>query len=146
MKTNKKNKLDVINIMLFTFIGLLTFMTIAASYQDDNKWEVPAAAKKMKNPTDPADKEGMAVGKSLYMKHCKSCHGKIGKGDGTKAEELDTPCGDFTIKEFQAQTDGEIFYKTKEGRDDMPTFKKKITDDEDIWLIVNYMRTFGEAK
>lgn len=146
MKTISKNKFDAASIMLFVFTGLIIFTTIAAHCQDDNKWVVPVAAKKMKNPTDPADKEGMAIGKTLYMKHCKSCHGKTGKGDGTKAEELDTPCGDFTTKEFGSQTDGEIFYKSKEGRDEMPSFKKKIKEDEDVWLIVNYIRTLEEAK
>ena len=109
--------------------------------QTPKKWEVPATAKKMKNPTK-ANADNLAVGKMLYNKHCKSCHGTKGKGDGTKAKELDTPCGDFTASAFTAQTDGEIFYKSKEGRDDMPSFKKKIPNDEDMWFIVNYIRTF----
>ena len=75
---------------------------------------------------------------------CKSCHGSKGLGDGPKSKELDTPSGDFSLKEFQAQTDGELFYKIQTGRDDMPSFKKKITDDEDIWNLVNYMRTFAK--
>ena len=98
----------------------------------------------MQNPTDASNAEDLSVGKNLYMQHCKSCHGKEGLGDGSKAEELDTPSGDFSSEEMQAQTDGEIFYKTKEGRDDMPSFSKKIPDDEDIWLIVNFVRTLEE--
>ena len=40
----------------------------------------------MENPVDlDTDK---AIGKSLYNKHCKSCHGKEGYGDGTKADEM----------------------------------------------------------
>ena len=100
-------------------------------------------AKQLKNPTQH-DKESLSIGKSLYAKHCRSCHGKTGLGDGTKAAELDTPSGDFSTEEFQAQTDGEMFWKTTEGRDDMPTFKKKVASDEDRWLMVNYMRTFKE--
>ena len=42
---------------------------------------------------------------------------------------------------FQSQSDGSLFYKVSEGRDDMPSFKKKIPDAEDIWNLVNYMRT-----
>jgi mono/diheme cytochrome c family protein len=34
-----------------------------------------------------------------------------------------------------------LFYKTAEGRVDMPSFKKKIADQEDIWNLVNYMRS-----
>ena len=43
-------------------------------------WVVPAKYQTMKNPTDP--KVDLAIGKSLYSKHCKSCHGSEGFGDG----------------------------------------------------------------
>jgi len=52
----------------------------------------------------------------------KSCHGAKGLGDGPKSKELDTPTGDFST-DLKAQTDGDLFYKTKEGRDDMPSFQ-----------------------
>jgi mono/diheme cytochrome c family protein len=42
----------------------------------------------------------------------------------------------------QAETDGELFYKISEGREDMPAFKKKIPDEEDRWSVVNFTRTF----
>ena len=88
------------------------------------------------------DDEGKIIAKQLYSKHCKSCHGRTGLGDGPKAKELDTPSGDFSIDSFQSQSDGELFYKTTFGRDDMPAYDKKIKNDEDRWLIVHYMRTF----
>lgn len=103
-------------------------------------WVVPEKYKKMKNPV-ASDKESISVGKSLYAKHCKSCHGTKGLGDGSKAAQLKTKCGDFSTADFQSQSDGSIFYKTSEGRDDMPSFKKKIPEQEDIWSIVNYIRT-----
>jgi mono/diheme cytochrome c family protein len=102
-------------------------------------WVVPAKYQTMKNPTDP--KVDLAIGKSLYGKHCKSCHGSEGYGDGVKAKEMKGDLGDFSSKKFQAQTDGALFYKTTFGRDDMPAYNKKIPSDEDRWLIVNYMRT-----
>jgi len=102
-------------------------------------WVVPSKYQTMKNPTDP--KVDLAIGKSLYGKHCKSCHGSEGYGDGTKAKEMKGDLGDFSSKKFQSQTDGALFYKTTFGRDDMPAFNKKIPSDEDRWLIVNYMRT-----
>jgi len=52
--------------------------------------------------------------------------------------------GGFSAEEFQAQSDGELFFKTSFGRDDMPEFTKKLLDDEDRWLIVNYIRTLAE--
>ncbi len=103
-------------------------------------WVVPANYKSMKNPvaqSDASKKAGMAI----YNKNCASCHGKTGLGDGVKARALKTHPGDFSGAAFQDQTDGEHFYKTKMGRDEMPKYEGKLSDD-DIWNIVNYMRTF----
>jgi mono/diheme cytochrome c family protein len=104
-------------------------------------WPVPEKDKNMANPVK-TDKGSLSLGKSLYRKHCASCHGKTGLGDGPKAAQLDTPSGDFTAASFQQQTDGSLYYKTVKGRDDMPSYKKKIPDPEDVWSIINYIRTF----
>ena len=125
-------------VLIFALIGVFG---LACSFVMQNEpWVVPAKYKNLKNPVS-ADKESLNIGKSLYIQHCKSCHGKEGLGDGPKAAQLDTPSGDFTSEEFQGQSDGSIFYKTREGRDDMPSFSKKIPAEEDIWHIVNYVRT-----
>ena len=115
----------------------LAFVTLD---QDTKPWPVPDNYKNMKNPV----KFDKSAGAALYSTHCKSCHGKEGLGDGPKAAQLDTPCGDLTAEDFQKQSDGSIFYKISEGREDMPSFKKKIPDQEDIWQIVHYLRTFAE--
>ena len=106
-------------------------------------WDVPVKYQKMKNPTEN-NAENIAQGKILYKKHCKSCHGKEGYGDGPKADGLDSDAGDFSTAEFQKQTDGTLFYKTTFGRDEMPKFTKKIPEDEDRWYLVHYMRTLKE--
>ncbi len=102
-------------------------------------WPVPDKNSKMVNPVK-SDASSIAAGKALYNQHCKSCHGTKGKGDGTKAATLDTECGDFT-KDLSKQTDGALYYKTAEGRKDMPAFKKKIADADDMWSVVNYIKT-----
>ena len=106
-------------------------------------WNIPGKYKKMENPIT-ANKENLAIAKQLYSKHCKSCHGKAGLGDGPKAAELDTPSGDFSTAKFQSQSDGVLFYQTTFGREDMPAYDKKISSDEDRWLIVHYMRSFAK--
>jgi mono/diheme cytochrome c family protein len=118
--------------------GLFAFVPKTAVQQ--NPWPVPDAWKTKANPVK-SDATSIATGKDLYNQHCKSCHGTKGKGDGPKASQLDTECGDFTKATFQSQTDGAIYYKTSEGRKDMPSFKKKIPDANDIWAVVNYVRT-----
>jgi len=147
MKTKTKNKFFTAVMLLLSIVGMinLSFMNYSQDSKKKKPWVVPEKSKTLKNPVK-SDDASLASGKTLYSKHCKSCHGSKGLGDGPKSKELETSCGDFTTKEFIEQTDGDLFYKTKEGRDDMPSFKKKIPDDNDIWAIVNYVRSLGTAK
>ncbi|MBI3139615.1 MAG: c-type cytochrome [Sphingobacteriales bacterium] len=132
-----KSKVLVFAGSLIAF-GLLSFIPRTTTVQQP--WPVPDAYKNKANPLK-GNAESVTEGKALYNQHCKSCHGTKGKGDGPKASQLDTECGDFTKAAFQSQTDGTLFYKTSEGRKDMPSFKKKIPDANDIWSVINYMRT-----
>ncbi|WP_242133709.1 c-type cytochrome [Aestuariivivens marinum] len=125
-----------------TLIGVIIFSLYSFTSVFQDGWNIPEEYVNMKNPTNPD--EDLAIGKSLYSKHCKSCHGNEGYGDGPKAAEMNGDLGDFSSEEFQEQTDGVLFYKTTFGKDDMPEYTKKIPDDEDRWLIVNYMRTLAE--
>jgi len=128
--------------MLLTLsLGVMVFMALAfVIVRQGTPWVVPEKYKAMKNPVK-LDKTAAAT---LYSTHCKSCHGKEGLGDGPKAAQLDTKSGDFSAAAFQKQSDGALFYKTLEGRDDMPSFKKKLPDENDIWQLVAYMRTLAE--
>lgn len=127
-------------------IFVLTTAIIGAGFAfkpsaEKKPWPVPDNFKNMKNPV-AVNAEALATGKALWGEHCKSCHGAKGLGDGPKAAQLKTEPGDFSKAAEQAQSDGSLFYKTTTGRDDMPSFKKKIADTDDIWSIVNYIRTF----
>src|SRR5688500_17486744 len=83
-------------------------------------WPVPDKFNKMPNPLK-GDAASLATGKALWAKHCQSCHGKTGKGDGSKAAQLKTTPEDLSNADIQKQTDGAFFYKTAEGREDMPS-------------------------
>jgi len=128
----------------FFLVSLLAAVVLTMAFrlndQDPKPWPVPDNYKTMKNPV----KFNKTTAMSLYSTHCKSCHGKDGLGDGPKAAQLKTSSGDFSSPEFQKQSDGSLFYKTLEGRDEMPSFKKKLPDEEEIWQLVHYMRTFAE--
>lgn len=135
-------KAKVLKPLTLVFAGAF-FVSMLSGFNLFQKkpWPVPDNYKSMKNPV-ASDAASLAEGKTLYATHCKSCHGAKGLGDGNKAAQLKTEPGDFSKADFHAQTDGAIFYKTTEGRDDMPNFKKKIPDADERWSIVNYMRTF----
>src|SRR5436190_16292331 len=107
-------------------ISLVTIFIAAASFtlfQTQKPWPVPDKDNKMANPVK-SDDESLKNGKAIWGKQCQSCHGKTGKGDGTKSAGLKTHPGDFTAASVQAQTDGALFYKISAGREDMPSFKK----------------------
>ena len=123
-------------IVLLMLSGALYSFT----YYQTKPWVVPDKNAKMANPVK-SDAESIKTGKELWSKHCASCHGKTGAGDGTKAAQLKTTMEDMRESVVQSQSDGALHYKISEGRDEMPSFKKKIPDTEDIWSIVNYLRT-----
>src|SRR5688572_16242910 len=128
--------------MKYYLIALLLVSTFFFSftYYQAKPWAVPEKNAKMANPVK-ADAESVKIGKEMWTKHCVSCHGKTGAGDGTKAAGLETAMEDMSAAAVQGQSDGELYYKIAEGREEMPSFKKKIPEAEDLWSVVNYIRT-----
>lgn len=128
-------------ILIGIFLSIFVFFSFNIENTIQDNWVVPTKYKTMKNPTKTT-KENIAIGKTLYNKHCKSCHGNKGMGNGPKTMNLDTKIRDLRSHEFKSQKQGEIYYKSFIGRNEMPNFEKKITDIEDRWFIVNYINTF----
>jgi mono/diheme cytochrome c family protein len=134
MKTTQK----IATIMATALIAVFFLFGNTVQAQAKAKpWPVPDKDKAMK----ASGKADVATGKELWAKHCKSCHGSKGLGDGPKAASLKTESGDFSSAAFQAGTDGEIFYRTSKGRDEMPAYEKKIPEAADRWALVAFMRT-----
>lgn len=129
------------SIKYLAFIGITCLGLLSFTILVQEEWKVPAKYEKMVNPED-ASKENIGIGKSLYSKHCKSCHGKEGHGDGAKANRISGNQSNFSKNEFQAQSDGSLFYKIYFGRNDMPSHEKKMSD-EDIWFVILYVRTLA---
>lgn len=126
--------------MKFLLSGALIMVFTLSLNAQQKPWTVPANFKAMKNPVAKSDASTKA-GMTLYTRNCASCHGRAGLGDGVKARALKDFPGDFSKADMQSQTDGELFYKTRSGKGEMPKYEGKLSDD-DIWNLVNYMRTF----
>ena len=124
---------------LFSMIVTLSLVSFVAPTAQKG-WDVPAKYKAMKNKKK-GDQESIKLGKNLFTKNCKSCHGAIGKGDGPKAASLKTKMPDLTSKEFKALPDGEKYYMSIVGKGEMPNFEKKIPDEEERWAIISYLDT-----
>ncbi len=145
MKTKLKNKTAACaGLLMVALMLIFTQFTVAQDKPKGKPWAAPESAVKMKNPVK-ADDANLKEAKDLYAQHCKSCHGPKGKGDGPKAEKIDISCGDFSSAEMEKLSDGDLFYKTTEGRKPMPSFKEKLSDNE-RWMLVNYLRTLAKAK
>lgn len=125
----------------FAVLLLFCVSTVTMAQKAAGPWVIPAKYKTMKSTVKPTDPTVNSIGKEMYNKHCKSCHGTKGLGDGPKSAMMKTEMPSFANKAFQAQTDGEIYYQSIIGRDEMPNFEKKIVDEDDRWALVNFVRT-----
>lgn len=130
----------------FLMVAVVSSLLIFGNYAiaQTKPWTVPAADKAIKAPVKLTDQSIIDNGKDLWAKNCKSCHGAKGIGDGPKAAMLKSKIVSFADPAFKSQTDGDIFYKTSKGRDEMPTYEKKIPDANDRWALVAYMRSLGK--
>lgn len=121
-------------------LAIVSFILVGFVPAVQNGWTIPEKYQKMKNPVAPAD-DNIATGKELYNKHCKSCHGPKGLGDGPKAANLEATMRSLASKEYKSQADGVKYYKSFVGKDEMPNFEKKIMDEKERWALINYMET-----
>jgi mono/diheme cytochrome c family protein len=135
-----KNSALIILFLVFGSAAFLSF-TAAQDQKAGGPWEIPAAFKNKQNP-HKGDASLERLGRNGYARHCRSCHGRDGKGDGPMAAQLETFPGDFSKKAWQDKyNDGEIYYMSFIGRDEMPNFESNITDEEERWAIVNFVRS-----
>jgi mono/diheme cytochrome c family protein len=101
-------------------------------------------ARKLKNPVQ-ATPQSVTAGKDLYAKNCRSCHGADAKGDGPMKPKDSHP-SDLTDKVWsRGGTDGEIYAVLRDGAGPdfvMRGYKSRFTD-QDLWNLVNYLRSLG---
>ncbi len=116
---------------LLLMLGIFTMEGMA------HEWMAPDKAVNVKNPLVLDDKS-VARGKKAYIHNCAACHGD--NIEGLDAEE--TGLGKSTPnlkKRLKTHSDGDFFWKIKEGREYMPSFNDYLPDDQ-IWQIINYIR------
>ena len=101
-----------------------------------------AEGQALTNPVE-ATSESIGRGRQRYVFACRQCHGNRGQGDGDMSHAGGVP-SDFTDAIWQhGDSDGEIFLVIKEGVSaDMQPYGTQIPD-EDIWHLVNYLRTLA---
>jgi mono/diheme cytochrome c family protein len=129
---------------LFAVLLLVIIAAIIWTVLQNRPWTVPDEARRRANPLTNSDSILQSV-RPLYHEKCSSCHGDSGKGDGHDASLYDPAPTNFTdTKRMTALTDGELFYKLSQGRKPMPSFKKRLTEDQ-RWRLVLLLRSFAGA-
>lgn len=123
-----------------------------ASRPSQNVTDQPAAS--LKNPVAPTP-ESIAAGKKAYDAICAACHGNMAQGAvkaGATISIIEEQRGkqppDLTDGQWDhGSSDGEIYAIIKKGVPPtmMAGFDGRIPDDE-IWSIVNYLRTLPPKK
>ncbi len=90
-------------------------------------------------PPTPASLED---GRTTYATTCSACHGDAGLGDGPESGFLSTPPADLSIH-VPLHTDGELFGFIRDGiPGTVMRSNEGILSDEQMWNLVNYIRTF----
>ena len=86
------------------------------------------------------DEASIARGAQLYQQYCTECHGK----DGRAQMDVISDATDLTFPEdyYNGNTPQDIFRSIKEGAGvAMPPWAMQIKDDNDIWNLVNFIRS-----
>jgi mono/diheme cytochrome c family protein len=127
---------------LFAVLLLAIVAAIVCAVLDNPPWNVPESAKQMKNPVAPSDAV-LAEIRPIYLDKCAVCHGDSGKGDGHDASLYDPRPSNFTdAQHINAVSDGELFYKISQGRKPMPSFRKRLSEQQ-RWHLVLMIRSFA---
>lgn len=120
-------------------VGLLFAEVATANPISQKKWQAPGTAAAKKNPV-ATSQTSTAEGQKLYTKHCASCHGPSGDGDGSAAAELGIHPA--KLSESRSQSDGALFWKITTGKKPMPGYGAKLSET-DRWNLINYLRTLS---
>jgi len=128
--------------LLLAAICAVIVIVVVFTILDSGPWVVPEAAKQVKNPLPPSE-DNLKAARSVYRDKCADCHGDSGKGDGDRARMHKTRPSDLTdAVHIDSETDGELFYKITHGHRPMPSFGKRLTDQQ-RWQLVLLIRFFA---
>jgi mono/diheme cytochrome c family protein len=84
-----------------------------------------------------------AATEKLYKAKCQSCHAADGSGNTPAGKKVEAR--DLRLPEIQKQTDAQLFDITKKGKNKMPAYDKKLTDQQ-IKDLVAYIRELAKKK
>lgn len=116
------------------FLAVLIWAAPTAAHE----WMAPRDAAAVANPI-AADAQSTARGEELFLDYCAACHGRDGGGLPAQKAGLkkDTP---NLPQRLKTHSDGDFYWKIRQGREEMPSFAEVLEQDE-IWDIINFIKT-----
>jgi len=141
MTTNAQSNRGLRKLLFVALLAVIATAIVFAVFQN-KQWKVPEEAKQRKNPflSSPT---ALAAARSTYLDKCVQCHGETGKGDGSDAAlYYPAPASFADAARMRGATDGELFYQISEGRKPMPSFKKRLSEEQ-RWQLVLLIRSFA---
>ena len=142
MPTDAQRNLKTRKILFGSLLTLICIVLVYAALLRDRPWVVPEEVKRLKNPIATTEST-LKPAKEIYTEECAQCHGEQGKGDGPEARlHFPAPAHLTDTQRMKVVTDGEIFYQISEGRKPMPSFKKRLTENQ-RWELVLLVRSFS---
>jgi mono/diheme cytochrome c family protein len=126
-------------VMTGAFVASQYAASVYAMQQTDSGRLTPEEVKNLKNPA-PYTKESITRGRTLFQHDCTGCHGADGKA------EVDVIADATNLTEPKlwksGTSEGEIFRSIRDGAGlNMPPYKNQILKEEDLWHLVNYIRS-----
>lgn len=145
MSANPPRALWLRKLLFVTLLLLICILVIYWVTEENKPWIVPAEYKNLKNPLAPSE-SNLNAARQIYADECAQCHGDRGKGDGPEARSHYPLPADLTDPKLLTNvTDGEIFYQISEGRRPMPSFKRRLTEDQ-RWRVVSLVRSLSQQR
>jgi mono/diheme cytochrome c family protein len=96
------------------------------------------------SPPPAPTPERLERGRILFAKHCASCHGPTGAGDGTAAHDLDPQPTNLRDPDIADKPNTKLFRQITRGRAPMPSFGRLLNDD-DCWTLVTFVKTLSKS-
>ncbi len=139
---SKKQPLSTRTAALILVILFSLASYFAYTAYERSVWAVPFEAKQVKNPLSLDPGTAAKQISPVFRDKCSECHGETGQGNGPQAKMYDPRPFDLTeTSRLRDVTDGELFYVITTGHKPMPSYRKKLTDEQrwQLVLLVRYL-------
>jgi mono/diheme cytochrome c family protein len=141
MNLDAQRKFKLRRMLFIALLGMIVIAIVLAVMRR-GEWIIPDEAKQRPNPLQASPKV-LESARPLYTENCERCHGVTGKGNGPEsARQYPSPSDLTDTQRMNALTDGAIFYQISEGHRPMPSFKRRMTEDQ-RWQLVLLLRSFA---